>query len=92
MTDAYYVPQLPWFTQFFQHWQRSPERILIRDLETGKEASVTEFLYDVIRHGSYLRSQLSEEIQSQLRDPNEEVFIAIVASAGLGAIAVPLSM
>ncbi|KAL4871450.1 hypothetical protein BDV12DRAFT_194511 [Aspergillus spectabilis] len=96
------VPNQPWFTQFFHHWQETPSRVFIRDRETGKKTNFAEFLYEVIVHQDRLESRLSEEVQKRLQDPDEEVFIAIIASGGLdfvvllfaiyslGGIAVPL--
>ncbi|KAL3478141.1 hypothetical protein BJX99DRAFT_108438 [Aspergillus californicus] len=96
------IPKQPWFTQLYHHWEITPERVCIRDYETGKNATFTEFLYDVVKHGEQLRSQLSEDIQTRLRDPSEEVFITILAAPGyefavivlaiysIGGIAVPL--
>ncbi|KAL4912902.1 hypothetical protein BDW62DRAFT_206053 [Aspergillus aurantiobrunneus] len=83
MTRTYIqVPQQPWFVQFFELWQRTPECVFIRELETGKEATFAEFLYEVFVHRDRLKSQLSPETLRRLQDPSEEVFIATVASAG----------
>ncbi|KAL4905469.1 hypothetical protein BDW74DRAFT_177839 [Aspergillus multicolor] len=96
------VPYHPWLDQLLQHWQESPDRIFIRDLATDKEATFGEFLYEALAHRERLYKQLSPETQRRLQDPSEEVFVAIIASAGfefavlllavhiLGGIAVPL--
>lgn len=98
------VPDQPWLRQLYDHWQRDPEGIFIIDHETGKEATYTEFLYEVFSHRSRLKGQLSAATLRKLQNPSEEVFIAIIAGAGfhymvtlfaiysLGAIVVPMSM
>ncbi|KAL5342081.1 hypothetical protein BJX70DRAFT_395055 [Aspergillus crustosus] len=96
------TPNQPWFTQLFQYSQETPSRVFIRDHQTGKDTTFAEFLYEVIAHRDRLESALSENVRGRLKDPDEEVFIAIIASGGLdfmvllfamcslGGIAVPL--
>ncbi|KAL4885810.1 hypothetical protein BJY04DRAFT_117626 [Aspergillus karnatakaensis] len=96
------VPNQPWFTRFFQHWQETPSRVFIKDRETGEDTNFAEFLYEVIAHRDRLKKTLNEDVLRQLQEPNEEVFIAIIACGGLdfvvllfaiyslGGIAVPL--
>jgi acyl-CoA synthetase (AMP-forming)/AMP-acid ligase II len=105
MTGAQvHVPQQPLFTQLFQHAQKTPKQTFIRDSGNGKEATFTEFLYEVLAHGTRLKETLSQDIQARLYNPNEEVFIGLLAGAGfeyvvlvfaihsIGGIAVPMSM
>lgn len=98
------VPDQPWLRRLYEHWRQSPNRTFIKDHGTGKEATFTEFLYEVLSHRDRLKRQLSAETLEKLQDPSEEIFIATVSGAGfdfmvllfaiqsLGAIVVPLSM
>ncbi|KAL4964047.1 class I adenylate-forming enzyme family protein [Aspergillus stella-maris] len=103
MTRTYIqVPERPWLTQFYQHCQRDPSARFIRDLESDKEATWAEFLLEVLVHRERLKHQLDSETLQRLQDPNDEVFIAIIAAGGfdyavllfaivtLGAVVVPL--
>ncbi|BCS27984.1 class I adenylate-forming enzyme family protein [Aspergillus puulaauensis] len=97
------VPDHLWLRRLYEHWRQSANRTFIKDLETGKEATFTEFLYEVLSHRDRLKRQLSAETLEKLQDPSEEIFIATVSGAGfdfmvlllaiqsLGAIVVPLN-
>ncbi|KAF4238093.1 hypothetical protein CNMCM8980_002213 [Aspergillus fumigatiaffinis] len=83
MTDAFLrVPQEPFFTELFQRWQESPNAIIIRDLATNTEATVGQFLYDVLTQRDFIFDQLDEESHKRLRDPDCDVFVAIFGGAG----------
>ncbi|KAF4213868.1 hypothetical protein CNMCM5878_009930 [Aspergillus fumigatiaffinis] len=83
MTDAFLrIPQEPFFTELFQRWQESPNAIIIRDLATNTEATVGQFLYDVLTQRDFISNQLDEESHKRLRDPDCDVFVAIFGGAG----------
>ncbi|KAE8147127.1 amp dependent CoA ligase [Aspergillus avenaceus] len=98
------VPQEPFFTELYQHWCKSPEAIIIRDLAIGKESTAGEFLYDVLIQRDRISQLINAKVQKQLDDPHSDnVFMAIFGTAGyefavlvfaiysLGAVVVPLA-
>ncbi|KAK2752869.1 hypothetical protein FQN54_008022 [Arachnomyces sp. PD_36] len=98
------VPPEPFMLDLFQHWQQSPEAIVIRDHSVQKkDFTVAEFLRDVLSLRKRIFDSLGENAKSQLSSPDTDVFVAILAAPGygfsalffavysLGAVAVPLS-
>lgn len=98
------VPALPFFTEIFQCWQKTPKKTLIREV-SGSCAEVTleKFLYDVLTLRVRLYESLSEHAREALCDPNaDNVYIAALATPGyefavlcytiysIGAVIVPL--
>lgn len=78
------IPQEPFLTKIFQLWQESPKRTLIRDLSHDhhhQDHSVEEFLYDVSIVRQQLYDGMSVENQEQLRNPDTDVFIGVLASS-----------
>ncbi|KAB8228418.1 class I adenylate-forming enzyme family protein [Aspergillus alliaceus] len=100
---SFQVPQEPFLIELFHHWRESPQHILIRDRNYEKEATVSEFLQDILFQCQFISERLDSEIHSQLQKSTHDVFIALLArpgyefavlffaNYGLGAVAVPLA-
>ncbi|KAE8387263.1 hypothetical protein BDV23DRAFT_186523 [Aspergillus alliaceus] len=100
---SFQVPQEPFLIELFHHWRESPQHILIRDRNYEKEATVSEFLQDILFQCQFISERLDSEIHSQLQELTHDVFIALLARPGyefavlffaiysLGAVAVPLA-
>ncbi|KAE8151526.1 hypothetical protein BDV25DRAFT_128695 [Aspergillus avenaceus] len=98
------VPQEPFLATLFQLWERHPNKTLIRQyLDGPQEATVAQFLHDVLTAREKIWTTLSSDARGHLRDEGTNVFVALLvgpeypffvlvfALYSLGVVTVPLS-
>ena len=86
------IPQEPLLVDLFHIWEERPKATLIRDLSARKTATTEELLYDVLTVREHLHDSFNEEVQRQLRDPDTDVFVAILADQGYGFVVLALAI
>jgi hypothetical protein len=97
------VPREPLLCTLFQLWESHPTKILIRDYSSARQqASVGQFLYDVLTTRERILSSLDPDVQDRLNDAETDVFVAVLVGPGytfavlafalysIGAVIVPL--
>ncbi|KAB8237950.1 uncharacterized protein BDW43DRAFT_262676, partial [Aspergillus alliaceus] len=99
------IPREDLLSILFQLWQKNPTKSLIRDVSgTGYEASVEQFLYDILTTRERILTFLDTDIKDQLNSPDTDIFVGVLVGPGyafavialalysIGAVVVPLSL